>query len=86
MSDFIEVISIAGKNYYFSFSKISTPGGSKFFVSTIENNDVVSFEIKGDEYDNWKIIEPAPKWIMKIEKTLLEIIHLHLKSSNPDIT
>lgn len=79
MTDFIETIPIAGKNYYFSFRKLSTPEGIKFFVSTLEKNDFISFEIRRDKFDNWKIVDTVPKWIAQIEIKLIEAIKSHLK-------
>ena len=34
-----------------------------FLVSTLENDDVVCFEIKLNENENWTTIEPVAKWI-----------------------
>jgi hypothetical protein len=75
MSDFIEIIPIAGKKYYFTFTEMSTPDNKKFLVTTLENGDAVSFEIGNDRFEKWTIIEPVPKWIKQIEGRLLEAIN-----------
>ena len=81
MSDFIKIIPISGKNYYFTFREISTLEGRKFFVTTLENDDAISFDIRTDKFDNWKIIEPVPKWIKQIEEKLFEVIKNHNENS-----
>jgi hypothetical protein len=78
MPDFIETIPIAGKKYYFTFRKVFTPDGVKFFVSTLENNDLISFEIKGGKFGDWKLLDPVPDWIRQIERKLFEAIKNHL--------
>lgn len=79
MPDFIEIIAITGKNYYFSFREVDVPEGKKYFVSTLENNDIISFDMKTDKYGKLKIVEPVPKWIKQNEGLLLKAIQNHLK-------
>ena len=81
MSDFIEIINIAGKKYYFSFRKKSTPLGPIFLVTTLENGEVISFEIRADKFNDWKILDPVPNWIEQIKEKLFEASRNHFKNS-----
>jgi hypothetical protein len=80
MPDFIEAIPFAGKNQYFSFRLVATPRGDKYFVSTLENNDLISFEVKTDALARWHLVEPVPAWIKQMEPQLVQAIEIHLKN------
>ena len=70
MSDFSEVISIAGKEYHFKFRAISIPSGLKYFVST--PGDFISFEIEINYAI--KLLEPVPEFIKEMQSALFAII------------
>jgi len=77
MSDFIEIIPIGDKKYYFSFSKVIIPHGVKFSVTILENDDAIVFDMKSAK-DGWKIVQPVPEWIKKTEDKLSEAIKIRV--------
>jgi hypothetical protein len=76
MPDFIEVIPIGDKRYYFSFRKNEADTGVKVFVVTLEENDTISFEMKEHEKGVWKINSSAPEWIKRVETKISEAISI----------
>jgi hypothetical protein len=48
----------------------------------LDRVDPVSFEMLGDKYGNWKIVEPVPEWIKNLEKALIEIINRRHQQTN----
>lgn len=56
----------------FSFKRIHTPNGLRYYVSVIDTNgEVFSFNMKEDT-GRWKIINApkVPDWIIELEKQL----------------
>ena len=67
------VHSIGG--IHFKFEYVYTPLDNKFFVTaTGINEEAICFEMIKDSFGNWKIIQPAPSWIISWEKELKETL------------
>lgn len=78
MSDFTLSIHVSDIPYTFSFIYIKTPGAEKYFVRADNFSDMVSFELKKNYAGNWKVVEPAPPWIVDMEASFSEIINRQL--------
>ncbi len=72
--NFSTIVTIDDLEYLFSFRKIETPGLLKFFV-TVSSPFIqtLSFEMKR-EFGVWKILPPAPDWLIKIEPLVARIL------------
>ena len=68
------VVFVNGENYSLAFFERRIPDGTKYFI-TAQNGkgNVIHFEMK-EEGGKWKIIQPAPTYIIDIEDKLSEII------------
>ncbi|MFL5740692.1 MAG: hypothetical protein ACJ75B_10775 [Flavisolibacter sp.] len=56
----------------FQFENIIMPREEKFFVSVLQTDgSTVAFEIKMNAYGKWKIVEPAPYWVLKNEEEIV---------------
>jgi hypothetical protein len=63
-------------NLEFSFKRIQTPNGLRYYVSVTDaNGDAFYFNMKEDS-DRWKIINApkVPDWIIELEKKLANLI------------
>lgn len=58
-----------------SFFQVHAPQ-EKYFVLVRDGEiDVISFEIQKDKRDKWKIVQPAPEWVFKLEEQITDAIH-----------
>jgi hypothetical protein len=49
------------------FAKVHAPVGKFFVVVSDGPKEVVAFDMKHDEDKGWKVIQPAPDWIVRLE-------------------
>ncbi len=56
------------------FRKVFCPQGIKYFVSENEANSL-AFEMKEQEAGKWKIMLPAPDWLLPLEDELSQHIN-----------
>lgn len=62
----------------FSFRKVLNPFSSNYFVSVMfGNNNVASFKMKPSGQGGWKVVHPAPQWILNFEEELSLLISRH---------
>ena len=62
-------------DYSVSFTSIILPKGFKLFVAVKKDNEcIASFEMKQDYYGQWKILLPAPSWILMKEAEIAALI------------
>jgi hypothetical protein len=75
MLAFITWITVNNKALKFEYSKVIIPGGDKYFVNVYEQQNLVtSFELKEKRHGNWKIIVPAPEWLLEIQDAISHAI------------
>ncbi|HEV7621724.1 MAG TPA: hypothetical protein VGO09_08325 [Flavisolibacter sp.] len=73
--NFEATITIENERYTFRFSKIISPGKPKFFVSSYSiRGRSGCFDMQENNYGNWKVVQPCPDWIVKLEARLSLII------------
>jgi hypothetical protein len=70
-------LKVESQTLCFVFNRILTSNGEKFFIKVNKNRVPFSFDMKKDKYDKWKIVEPAPKWVRKVEEKLIKAINRH---------
>lgn len=58
----------------FFFKPIITPDATKYFVTAIDINAVLSSFEMGKVEEKWTILPPAPHWIINLENELSQII------------
>ena len=57
--------------YTFRFSKVESKQVCKYFVSVEEGpNRIASFDIKQNKEGKWKVVKPAPSFIVQEEQLL----------------
>jgi hypothetical protein len=62
----------------FFFTEIRLSTGVKYFVRTkTSKGENIFFEIIQDSNGKWRVVQPAPDWILAREQDLLSIIDLH---------
>jgi hypothetical protein len=75
MPVFNEWITINNKALNFEFSKVVSPLGDKYFVNVFDQQfQLSSFEVKEKDRGNWKIVLPAPQWILDIQDIIIRAI------------
>jgi hypothetical protein len=74
VNHFTELIDIDGESLFFSFYRIRTVEGQKFFVSVSRHHKPFVFEMKKDDSGEWKINESAPEWIKPLRGILDQVI------------
>jgi len=56
------------------FTRVFAPQ-PKYFVTINDGElDIITFEVKKNAMDHWKIIQPAPDWIAHLEEQIEEAI------------
>ena len=78
LNEFKQTVRIKGRRLEFSFRRVYTPDGEKYFVSVSENGHFYPFEIRKDNMGKWTVSDLAPKWIKELEETLSDIIDQHI--------
>lgn len=59
-----------------TFRKVYCPQGFKYFISkNDDSSDPLAFEMKPQEDGKWKIILPAPDWLLPLEEELSRYIN-----------
>ena len=74
MLQFSETITVQDESLSFAFNRIYTKSWEKFFIVVQKGRKFFQFSMKRDEVGNWKITEPAPEWLKRIEENLSTII------------
>jgi hypothetical protein len=78
MTDFNQWKHVGGVAWNFKFTKVFTPGGEKYFISVLDQQNIIaSFEMKDKGYGTWVIVQPAPQWITNLQTELDSIIKTH---------
>jgi hypothetical protein len=81
MSDFTKILVTSRGTCQFVFSKVE--GASpKFFVQVQDHTtSLAAFDIKQNKDGKWKVVEPAPNFILIQEETLVKAIEQFLHES-----
>ena len=74
MPRFTSLVKVNEETLYFSFLRIYTAKGQKFFVSVCKDRRYSGFDMIKDEEGDWRIDEPAPAWAREIENQLSKTI------------
>ena len=68
-------VVIEGIVIRFSFSRIVSKCGNKFFVTVYRDEEMaIGFELIQCAEKNWKILPPAPDWVLSIQTIIFELI------------
>ena len=74
MADFTKSITVENEKTRFQVSKIYKRDGFKFFVKVLYKNVLIYFDMQRDKRGDWKIINPAPNWLIPLESELASVI------------
>lgn len=74
MLNFNETLRIDDETLQFSFNRIFTGNGEKFYVVVQKGRHFFPFDMKKDDAGNWKILEPVPEWAIQLENQISEMI------------
>ena len=74
MLQFNESLRVDDETLYFSFNRIFTGDGEKFYVVVKKDRQFFPFDMKKTEEGMWKIMEPVPEWARALEEQLSEMI------------
>lgn len=79
MAGFSTIVVTKKGAYTFRFSKIEGHALHKYFVSVVEGTQrITSFDMKLNNKGQWKVVEPAPDYIMDEERRLAASIEENL--------
>ena len=83
MSDFVKTVELHGHTYTFCFHLVISPGGRKYFV-TVQHSpgETTAFELKQHDNRGFKVILPAPPFVLELEETLSNILLREIASSD----
>jgi hypothetical protein len=70
---FNTILDVEGNSLSFTFTRIYTPQGAKYFVTVTKDHQPYCFDMKQNK-GNWSIADPAPPWIKALEHKLSERI------------
>jgi hypothetical protein len=60
------------------FSKIIAPD-ARYFVEVSSNESILArFEMQTDHFNKWRVLHPAPEWILNLESQLAFVIHKNI--------
>jgi len=70
MKSFNKWITIDSSTLNFNFTPVQNPNGKKFFISVLNKEGIIFFEMKEDHYGHWLIVEPVPTWLLPAQPSL----------------
>ena len=75
MERFFKTIVVNGVSLEFSFFKIHSVRGHRYYITVLENQKPLLFQME-KKNDNWQIIDApkVPKWIHDIKDQLINAI------------
>jgi hypothetical protein len=72
---FSKRITIGNEARLFEFTRLENFNGVKFFITSVdENKKPFSFSVKQKDYNHWKLLPGAQRWLYEIEEQLSEAI------------
>ena len=74
MNQFTGVIKSGEEILHFSFSRVYTTGGEKYFVTSYRNGNLSHFDVKKDSKGIWRASQLSPSWVKDFEERLSKII------------
>lgn len=74
MKSFEEWIRVDNKKFKFTFTKILSSGKYKYHVVISDNHIDYHFDIKKNEMDQWKIVPPAPAFILPVQEEIISVL------------
>jgi len=78
MKNFKEKLAVENGDYELEFIRIKAPKDWKFFITLSRSGElVVSFDMM-QLNGTWKVVPPAPQWVIEKESELAAIIQNHL--------
>ena len=78
MNQFNGIIKAEEETLNFSFSRVYTTEGEKFFVTATTNKGYYNFDMKKDSKGKWRISDIAPQSLKEFEERLSNIIEQNI--------
>lgn len=78
MLNFNETLRVDDETLHFSFNRIFTADGEKFYVVVQKARQFFPFDMKKDAAGKWKIMEPIPAWAVELESQISEMINRNI--------
>ena len=63
---------------HFSFSRVYTTEGEKYFVNVHRNGSLTHFKVKKDKNGVWRASDGSPSWVKAIEEEISKIINQNI--------
>ena len=62
----------------FSFSRMYTTEGEKYFVAIHRNGNLTHFKVKKDKNGVWRASDTSPSWVKATEEEISKIINQNI--------
>ena len=80
MATFSKTIFYNNAELLFSFSQVERIDSVKYHVTVVEDKKLLTaFEMRKAANESWKIVQPAPEWVLEVEPTLSTLIQSHMQ-------
>jgi hypothetical protein len=74
LKQFNGIIQTDEQLFLFTFSRVYTTEGEKYFVTVNRNGGFYPFDMKMNSSGKWKVPESARTWLKSIEEELSNIV------------
>ncbi|RYZ45112.1 MAG: hypothetical protein EOO14_26185 [Chitinophagaceae bacterium] len=75
MNQFSKEIKVGKQKRMFHFNRLQNTNGVKFFITSHdEAMNAISFSVKENDQDEWKLFPGAARWLYAIESQLSDAI------------
>jgi hypothetical protein len=74
MTNFLAQIFYGNKLLDIWFNKIAAPENKYFIEVNSDKSIIARFEMQEDHFNKWKIMMPAPEWVLNLELQLANVI------------
>lgn len=76
MKTFTDLLDIEGRQVRLLFSPVITKEAVKYFVTVADlEGGIVNFEMKEARPAVWKVLQPAPRWVLTMETELCGLLN-----------
>jgi hypothetical protein len=85
MNSFKRFIQIGERDYYVHFTKVFYTGDDKFFILVTGQHLILHFDMEKDSWRKWRIVSPAPGWIMNQQEMFSSFIEGTYKAVSTEV-
>jgi hypothetical protein len=78
VNEFTGTIKEGEEILHFSFSRMYTTEGEKYFVAVHRNGNLSHFNMRKDNKGVWRASDASPSWVKAIEEEISKIINQNI--------